>query len=400
MLHLTVIHTTDPPKIGKGFRLRGGALVADHHPLLVAGPAEVVSVADLSAFADLLGGLDAGSQVLTYGRLAADAVEIVTKAHEGNGAIARTRDSFSWPSGPGIVLLDYDAGEVDDMHEVAAILTDAQPALDLHQQLWWPSSSSHICKAGGRDLTGLRGARGYMIAKDARDIPRAMVALVARLWLRGHGRIDVSASGQLLERCILDSSVWQPERLDFAAGAVCGEGLEQRRGEPVLLNPDRLPVADTRGLFPPLNRDEARAFDLIKTRAKAAKMTAAEAQRAIWARARDVAAIMRDRPSLTEAEVEAAADADRATRAAITKLATAPRAVLPAGHVLHVSKSETVAAGDITADWQGRRLCDPLEPDYRGWNRCTSVLLVGGRVTLKSWAHGTGRLFNIEGPKE
>ena len=97
--------------------------------------------------------------------------------------------------------------------------------------LWWPSASSHICDAEtGEDLTGLRGQRIYLMVREAGDIPRAGAVLVDRFWAAGHGRIAVSAAGAALERCPVDGSVWQPERLDFAAGAVCGEGLVQRRG--------------------------------------------------------------------------------------------------------------------------------------------------------------------------
>src|SRR5262249_34403346 len=47
------------------------------------------------------------------------------------------------------------------------------------------------------------------------------------LWLAGHGYIMVSKSGQALDRSLVDASVWQPERLDFAAQPVLGEGLSR-----------------------------------------------------------------------------------------------------------------------------------------------------------------------------
>jgi hypothetical protein len=38
----------------------------------------------------------------------------------------------------------------------------------------------------------------------------------------------LSASGQLLDRTLLDRAVWQPEWLDFAASPICVPPLERR----------------------------------------------------------------------------------------------------------------------------------------------------------------------------
>ena len=139
--------------------------------------------------------------------------------------------------GAGILMLDHDPDGVSlSRDELVDVIRSAAPGLADAAMLWWPSASSHICdEATGEDLTGLRGQRIYLMVREAADIPRAGAVLVDRLWAAGHGRIVVSAAGAALERCPVDGSVWQPERLDFAAGAVCGEGLVQRRGIPVLI---------------------------------------------------------------------------------------------------------------------------------------------------------------------
>lgn len=126
----------------------------------------------------------------------------------------------------------------------------AVPGLSDAAMLWWPSASSHICdRTTGEDLTGLRGQRLYLMVRDAADIPRAGAALADRLWAAGHGRVVPSAAGTPLERCPVDTAVWQPERLDFAAGAICMDGLEQRRGAPVLI-PGTTGIVDTRVALP------------------------------------------------------------------------------------------------------------------------------------------------------
>ena len=131
---------------------------------------------------------------------------------------------------------------------------------------------AHLQRETGEDLTGLRGQRIYLIVQEAGDIPRAGAALVDRLWAAGHGRIAVSVAGTALERCPVDSSVWQPEHLDFAAGAACGEGLVQRRGAPVLI-PGSGDIVDTRVALP----DEPAIAKAAAAARRRAKADAAEA---------------------------------------------------------------------------------------------------------------------------
>lgn len=58
-------------------------------------------------------------------------------------------------------------------------------------------------------------AGSVAFAADATDIPRAAAVLAKRTWLKGHGYIKVSKSGQLLERCVLDTAVFQTNRIDY-----------------------------------------------------------------------------------------------------------------------------------------------------------------------------------------
>ena len=115
------------------------------------------------------------------------------------------------------------------------------------------------------------GQRVYVPVADAQDIPRAGAALYARLWLAGHGRFDVSASGALLDRSLIDASVWQPERLDFAGGAQCGPGLEQRREEPKLFN-GAAAFMDSRTLAD-LSPEEQARLETLKAAAREATTT-------------------------------------------------------------------------------------------------------------------------------
>lgn len=139
------------------------------------------------------------------------------------------------------------------------------PELANYEMLWRASASSNLKRTvDDQGLAGVRGQRIYLIAADGSDIPRAMQVLVKRLWLADCGYIKVSTSGQILQRTLVDTSVWQASRLDYIAGAVCDQGVEQERQAPTLIvggkdasdNNRGLPFVDTREVFPELDPSE------------------------------------------------------------------------------------------------------------------------------------------------
>ena len=164
-----------------------------------------------------------------------------------------------------MLFIDYDppkgAAPLSRGDLVAAI-REAAPGLSDASLLWFPSASLCIW-LGDREVRGVRGQRLWLLVADATDIPRAGAVLRDRLWLTGHGRYDVSRAGALLERTLVDTSVWSPERLDFAGGAECRDGVEQRRGSPVRIDGTLEPV-DTKAALPDLTDNER--VTLAKTR--------------------------------------------------------------------------------------------------------------------------------------
>lgn len=201
----------------------------------------------LEQFVELLGWMKP-RQALCFGTFAGTAESLVVsqkhlRKRQNNTkglVIARDREHFSWPEGPGVLMLDYDPepGKTPySRDDLLRVLYSAWPALESAPHIWAASASSCIHRIDtGEELRGLNGQRVYIPVLDATDIPRTGFVLSQRLWLAGHGRYDVSKSGALLERSIIDGAVWQPERLDFSGGAFCGAGLEQRRPKPILFN--------------------------------------------------------------------------------------------------------------------------------------------------------------------
>src|SRR5690606_19181711 len=97
-----------------------------------------------------------------------------------------------------------------------------------------PSSSSNILGPDGKQHSGVKGLHVYWAVEDASLIPDYGKVLFDRLTLAGYSRVDVSKTGSLLERSVVNASVWQPERLDFVGGAVLNDGLTYSNREPVL----------------------------------------------------------------------------------------------------------------------------------------------------------------------
>ena len=120
-IQLTIITARRPSRLSKRFRLGpNGELLRETGGALVAGTARRVEVADLTEFAAGLASLTP-AQALTYGVSAHAVANLVPKAdlaredlHSDLPLIARTREHFRWPEGPGILMLDHDPDPAGD----------------------------------------------------------------------------------------------------------------------------------------------------------------------------------------------------------------------------------------------------------------------------------------------
>jgi hypothetical protein len=300
-------------------------------------------------------------------------------------AAPRTKNAFCWGAGAGVMMLDYDPDPGADPlapDALVAALREAVPALADSEMLWFPSASSCLY-AGEHEIHGVRGQRLYLMVASARDIPRAGKALEQRLWLAGFGRIALSASGSMLLRTLVDTSVWSPERLDFAGGAQCGPGLEQRRGRPVLF-PGIEQVVNTELALPDVSKKQKRAYDQEVASAKYAAGADATTIRDAWVEARIVDMVPQSKQN-DETVMEAA-------RAQL--MLAAEGGVLSGDFRIHVlvrGKSETVTVKQLLENrskYEHARCLDPIEPDYNGRAITGILYLQQARPVIFSFAHG------------
>lgn len=395
---LSVVTSTTPKICSKAFSYiknfdGGRTLHKSTSANITSGTVERRIVRGLGEFAELLVGLNT-SQALVYGVAPRASMRLMTNTawHAAgcpDDAVARTRKGFSWNARqPSVLMLDVDApsdgSDPLDRDALVAAIRAACPGLADARMLHWPSSSSFIVDAeSGEEISGLRGQRLYLLVLDAADIERAGAALAARLWHAGHGRIEVSKSGALLERTLVDTSVWQPERIDFASGAHCAAPLEQRRGDPVLIDGGAEWI-DTRIALPDLTTAERAQVDARKRAAKAAVRGESEAAKDAWIEDRVRDSLTRN-PSV-EPDV-ARAQARRAIEGG----------VLGGDFVLNVEGEQVTVLEvlDHPERYHRKRTLDPIEPGYDGGREVGMLLLHDGRPRLRSFAHG-GATYRLE----
>lgn len=265
------------------------------------------------------------------------------------------------------------------------------------------SASSFIRNSEtGEELRGQGGQRLYFVVEDGRDIPRAMGVLAQRLWLAGHGWIAVSGSGSKLDRTLFDTSVWQPERLDFVGGADCTPPLEQRRPKPSIFDAETgNGRVDTRVVFPDLTVAEMTRYRRLIGEAKRKVQPKADRAYEAWRIARGEEAVGRARSRGEEKGRELSVEDERtayergydaAGRAVSGELTGDFQVVvLPAGEG---GERVVVTVAEILADpevYDGMLTLDPLEPDYKNDKVVGKLHTVGtkiGKPVLVSMAHG------------
>ncbi len=319
-----------------------------------------VAVGNLDELRGLIENLQP-KQALCFGIAEREDARLLTQETLRSGsypdAIARDREHFSFrESQPGILMLDCDVRDGQaptNLQEIDRIIAEIVPGWRETQRLWRASSSAYLYRSDGSKLIGMGSWRGYAIVDDASAIPSVGAFIYQRLWELGHGYISISKSGQALDRSLIDSSVWQPERVDFAGEPVLESGITRRAPNPVLL--EGAPFLATAGIKAPSTLAEWRQSSEKLRKAKDdAKPQCLEVRKAYIAER--VGALKREFAKTSEKRLQA-----------LLRQATEHR-FLSSDFVLYRPDGGSVTVGEILADpqkWHQARFADPLEPDYR-----------------------------------
>lgn len=379
-----------PKTLTKRFSLTAQGLQKESGGSLISGEYRKAYFSNARGFAELIRGLQP-NQVLGFGVAEVEKATVRIEKKRKPDEISRTREYFEWPDGPGVMMLDYDPRPDEPALEPCALLDRlcvAVPAIVAAPMVITSSASAHIHNSETGDvIRGAGGLRVYLLVSYAPDIPRAGKALAERLWLAGFGYCTVSKAGRLMERTLVDLAVWQPERLDFAAGARCDPPLVQYRYGPEVRNDDAAPL-DTRTAIP--NLGETPELAALKKKARAVVSEAAREQRERWQNARIEEALNRHPSGVSGGQLDSLRNQFRR--------AVEGRALGPDFPVV-LEDGQEVSVGELLNDpktYDGKRCRDPLEPDYREDPRVAYINLRSGRKPhIWSHAHG-GQRFSLE----
>ena len=381
---LTVVTSHIPSSLAKQYDLDKTGNLGKPKPAgqIMEGDVQRASIQNALELADLLVTLQ-HNQALVFGIAELEQAKLMSKkafedAGYPSGVLTRTKENFSWPKGPGILMLDYDP---QDGHkalnrtQLIETINKVLPELDLTAYVWWCSSSSLIFNEQ-EQLQGIRGQRLYILIQDARDIERAGSVLFKRLWLADKGFYAISRAGTTLERTIIDAGVWQTNRLDFASGAKCIPPLKQQRGKP--LAHDGM-LLDTTTALPNLTPEQEVDY-------KAKKISALETVK------NDLVTI---RDNYIHSEAKKLVGVDATSQALEDAHSTVTRAVnggvLSGNFYITLNNGQKITVGKALENpglYHNRLTLDPLEPEYNDFKTVGKLFLTGGRPTLHSFAHG------------
>jgi hypothetical protein len=356
---------------------------------MVRGRARRAELNGIRALANLIDTLGS-DEALALGRLHSDLpdeVKVALKKDVDERAspdtIARSAEYLIFaPGEPAFLLLDHDrkglprevknklkeagsfwnavAATCPDLAEAARVSRASTSAGLFHTRTKQPLSSSpnrHV----------------YVAVKDGGDIERALKTLHDRLWLAGFGYYIVGTAGQLLDRSLIDTAVYGPERLVFEGKPVLVSpvGQDQEKRRPKVYNGN---IIDTVKAIPTLTEREAARVADLKVKARAGLAADATAARKTWAKK-----FAADRGMSDE-------EAERIATAACTQVLRPKFELEFDDPALGLC---TVAAVFADPDkYVGETLSDPLEGVIYGRGKAKLYRQPDGELVINSFAHG------------
>ncbi|WP_170417778.1 hypothetical protein [Ruegeria arenilitoris] len=350
--------------------------------------------------------LDSAGSVIAYAQKAHARLK-ATDPEEYARTTTRTKNDLVWPEGPGILFIDYDP-RFDDgglgADGLLDLLIDLIPELENISVIEGCSSSSHLYDADGNELRGEGGRRVYVPVADASDIPRLRDVMNARMWLKGHGFIFVTDAGRPAPRGPIDTTVWSEARVDFTGGAICLDGIEQRREPFGIVEGEGEGCLDTRAALPDLTDAERAEYDRLVSEAKSDPAIQEKCQRkreASIAKKIEASTQAFMQQGLTRDEAKARVKAQGVEAKVRRMYVPGKRSELPADVVVILRSGERVMVRDIIlnpGDYHLEECYDPLEPEYDG-GRPVGIIYPFGNPCIHSFAHG-GHTFTLGTPEE
>lgn len=396
-INFTVITSEKPQILTKVYTVDGQGTLQNPQTKanLVKGKAQIHTATSMAEFVKIRSNL-ATNQALMMGVFSGAAcgnsLDVYSQKEyerlgKPQGAVTRQNKNCEWSNGSGLMMLDYDPQGDETPLSREQFISTVSKFIPLNETSFAHCySSSSFIFVDGVQVRGAKGQRIYVAVKDAGDIERAAKVLFDRLWLAGFGFYVVSEAGSLLERSVIDSSVFQTSRLDFAAGAACGERVTQQHPEPIVNEGSFL---DTKQVLKDLTPAELAELEVIKRKAKLDIAPQAENIKALYVQDRALETLTKH--GITQPNAQQLEEAKNIIKRAVDN------AVLYGDFPIYLDDNTAVSVGEILdnpSKYHKRKTKDPLEPEYNGRKTTGILYLFDGRPCLYSQAHG-GRTFKL-----
>jgi len=389
---LSLFTSEFPPIQGKTYHLEGGELKKETAGSMCTGKVVVREYADVHELAAILQSVQTNQMIsssVPVNGLLESPIVTTKNLPDHPEAIARSKACFEFPAGQrGHVVFDYDpepGKPALNRDELYSALDSVIPSLDAASVLWWCSGSSFIFD-GDTEIQGLRGQRFYLLVQDVADTERFGDTLAKRLWLSGYGHIEVSKSGALLTRTILDTAMFEAARIDYAGGSTCKPPLSQHRPAPLVLSEgDWYDTNKLKSLSP----IEETTYQHLLDAAKVKLEPAAAVQKAIHR-------AQREKDGVAKLKVKGVPESEAVERINRT-LDTSDKGILSGDYEIILESGEVVTVAEILADktkYHSLVTLDPVEPDYLDSKPVGHLNLIGGAPNLFSHAHG-GKVYSL-----
>jgi hypothetical protein len=298
--------------------------------------------------------------------------------------IARSLEYISHPEDLYLLMFDRDDNAADPTklttaEELFTLLAPLFPGIETAGRVVTRSTSSAIRDKQTHDwLIPPAGFHAYLLVRG--DLARFVEILTARLWNAGYGYCMLATPNKqtgvaaVLSRVAVDVTVFSPERLDYAAGARIAKHAPfyQDRGRPEL-RPGGILDLDS---FPDLTAEERKTYSTRLAEAKAVLAPERFQQVKAVVEAAD--------PTLTPAQVETIVHQYLEHHEG--------GFLAPDFLVQFYHRKVAVHVGDLSKEYDGLRLADPAEPDYRDGTDAVFHWR-GGDWRINSFAHGVLRTY-------
>jgi len=155
---------------------------------------------------------------------------------------------------------------LDDLGGFRVPITSVCPELLSAGSVVRESTSSGLLRSDTEEVfPGSGGAHWYIHVKDGGDAERFLKTVHDRLWLKCLGWLMVGKGGQLLERSLVDRTVYAPERLVFEGAPQVVPPLVQDKRQPYVIDGSSV---DTIRACPNLNPAERSTLEEMKAAAR------------------------------------------------------------------------------------------------------------------------------------